>query len=133
MQDLEGPGTVPRTDLNVRVVSVPSLGAFLRQPPAYRDEIIPRLTLSRVAIEASNDPGWFELLGAAGQFVGVRDGFGLSGPGEEVYEAKGMTVARVRKAALQAILAEVRLRQDLCTEACSIFATTSDLYEDYKS
>ena len=47
-----------------------------------------------VAVEAGITRGWHHLVGNGGAVIGL-DRFGLSGPGEEVYEELGFTVDRV--------------------------------------
>ena len=53
---------------------------------------------ARVAIEAGLPLGWRELVGDAGEIVGVSD-FGASAPGEEVLARYGFTTENVVAAA----------------------------------
>ncbi len=65
--------------------------------------MLPPSVTARVAVEAGVQQGWDKYLGFAGRFVGM-DGFGDSGPFEEVYKARGITaeaVVREAKAALK--------------------------------
>jgi len=71
----------------VRVVSMPSVGVFERQPRAWREAVLPR-GLPRVAVEAGVTRGWAELGCQAA--LGV-DRFGESAPAAEVARALGFT------------------------------------------
>jgi len=83
------------SDENVaaRVVSMPSMERFEDQPDSYRhDVLLPEVPT--VAVEAGITRGWHHLVGDDGAVIGL-DRFGLSGPGDEVYEELGFTVDRV--------------------------------------
>lgn len=75
----------------VRVVSMPCLERFDRQPPAYRDEVLPPACARRVAIEAGVSGLWWKYVGPSGAVVGI-DRFGISAPGDTVMSELGMTV-----------------------------------------
>ena len=84
-----GPGT--------RVVSMPSMHRFDRQPAAYREEVLPGSCRRRVAIEAGVTGLWYKYVGMEGKVVGI-DRFGLSAPGPIVMEKLGMNAESVIKA-----------------------------------
>ena len=63
-----------------RVVSLPCLTRFERQPAAYREEVLPKACRRRVSIEAGVTLGWERWVGDAGRSVGI-DHFGASAPG----------------------------------------------------
>jgi len=72
-----------------RVVSMPCVEAFERQPASYREEVLPKaLKSSTTACEAGVTAAWYKY---ADKVLGV-DYFGLSAPGDEVFEEKGITV-----------------------------------------
>ncbi len=81
-----------------RVVSVPSMFRFERQPQAYRDEILPPSCRARVAIEAGVPDLWFKFVGLDGRVIGISR-FGLSAPGDQVMKALGITAESVVTAA----------------------------------
>jgi transketolase len=85
-----GPGT--------RVVSMPSLEIFDRQPAEYRDAILPPSCLKRVAVEAGVKGLWYKYVGLEGRVVGL-DRFGLSAPAPIVFQELGITAAAVVAAA----------------------------------
>jgi transketolase len=84
--DTLGPG--------VRVVSLPCFARFDRQPPAYREEVLPKACRRRVSIEACVSSTWAPYVGLDGVAIGI-DRFGLSAPGAEVMKELGMTAEHV--------------------------------------
>jgi transketolase len=81
-----------------RVVSLPCFARFDRQPPAYREEVLPSSCRRRISIEASTTATWAKYVGLDGISIGI-DHFGMSGPGGEVMKELGMTAAHVLEAA----------------------------------
>jgi transketolase len=80
-----------------RVVSVPSLEIFERQPEAYQASVMPE-GLPKVAIEAAHPMCWYRWVGSNGVVLGLRR-FGASAPYERIYEELGLTVDKVVNAA----------------------------------
>jgi transketolase len=80
--------------INVRVISMPSWELFDRQPPDYRDSVLPPSVKARVAVEAGITLGWEHYIGLEGAVVGMQ-GFGASAPGEMLYEKFGINAANV--------------------------------------
>jgi transketolase len=78
----------------VRVVSMPCLERFDRQPASYREEVLPSSCTKRVAIEAGVSGLWWKYVGTAGAVVGI-DRFGISAPGDTVMSELGMTAANL--------------------------------------
>ena len=81
----------------VRVVSLPCLERFDRQPQAYRDEVLPPSCAKRVAIEAGVPGLWWKYVGTQGQVIGI-DRFGISAPGNTVFKELGITPEAVKQA-----------------------------------
>ena len=82
----------------VRVVSMPSMEIFARQPKAYREEVLPAACTKRVSIEAGVTIAWGRYVGTAGKAIGT-DTFGLSAPGDVVMKELGITKEAVVNAA----------------------------------
>ncbi|HUF60949.1 MAG TPA: transketolase [Verrucomicrobiales bacterium] len=82
----------------VRVVSMPCVERFERQPAAYQEEILPSSCHRRVSIEAGVTGLWRRWTGPQGIALGI-DRFGLSAPGDEVMRELGMTADAVIAAA----------------------------------
>jgi transketolase len=75
------------------VISMPCWELFEQQDAAYCAQVIGADT-ARVAVEAAVRLGWDRYIGADGGFVGM-DGFGASGPEEELFAHFGITPERV--------------------------------------
>ena len=82
-----GPGT--------RVVSMPSMERFARQPASYRDEVLPPSCHRRVSMEAGVTFGWHRWVGDRGVALGI-DHFGASAPAKELFKRYGFTADNVR-------------------------------------
>lgn len=78
----------------VRVVSLPCLERFDRQPQAYRDEVLPPCCKKRVSIEAGVTDIWWKYVGTEGKVIGI-DRFGISAPGDVVMKELGITAQAV--------------------------------------
>merc|ERR1712078_648451 len=70
----------------VRVVSMPCMERFDRQPDAYKEEVLPA-GVKKIAMEAGVSGLWYKY---ADTVVGV-DKFGMSAPGDYVMNEYGMT------------------------------------------
>ena len=76
-----------------RVVSMPCCEVFDAQDAAYRAQVLPR-DVPVLAIEAGVTNHWRAYTGFDGDVIGI-DRFGESAPAAQVYEALGVTAARV--------------------------------------
>ena len=76
-----------------RLVSVPCLERFLRQPQAWRDAVLPP-SLPAAAVEAALGTEWWRLVGREGLVIGI-DRFGESAPEKALAELFGFTPAKV--------------------------------------
>ena len=85
--------------LRARVVSVPSLDAFLAQDEATRLSVIGPAPV-RIAVEAAVRFGWDAVIGEDGGFVGMNS-FGASGPYKDVYKHFGITAEAVADLAMR--------------------------------
>ena len=81
----------------VRVVSLPSMEIFNRQPAEYRESVLPSSCRRRVAIEAGVKDAWFRYVGLDGAIVGLER-FGISAPGNIAMEKLGITAKAVVEA-----------------------------------
>ena len=80
----------------VRVVSMPCINVFDRQPAAYRAQVLPA-DLPKVAVEAGVSDGWYKYVGSNGKVIGL-DRFGESAPAELLFKEFGFTVDAVVEA-----------------------------------
>lgn len=77
--------------IGIRVVSMPSVELFLRQPKEYQDSVlVGRLT----SLEAGRTDGWYRFVGRDGLAIG-HDDFGASAPANVLEERFGFTPAQV--------------------------------------
>jgi transketolase len=83
--------------LQVRVVSLPSTDVFDAQDAAYREAVLPRSIVARVAVEAGVTDGWIKYVGLDGKVIGI-DSFGESAPAAEVFKHFGLTTDRIVRA-----------------------------------
>jgi transketolase len=81
-----------------RVVSMPCMERFNREPDEYREEVLPKSCRRRVAIEAGVPEIWFQYVGLDGKVIGLHR-FGLSAPGAEVMKEFGIDAEHVIEAA----------------------------------
>jgi hypothetical protein len=82
-----------------RVVSMPSMEVFERQPAAYRDAVLPP-GVPRVAIEAAQPMSWYQWVGLSGQAIGLHR-LGAGSPYDRIDKELGVNAAAVREAALR--------------------------------
>ncbi len=73
----------------VRVVSMPCVDVFDRQPQPYRDGVLVP-GVPRVAIEAGSREGWWRHVGSGGAVIGMES-FGASAPAKQLFEHFGFT------------------------------------------
>jgi transketolase len=81
-------------DIDARVISVPCMEAFDRQPAKYREQLLPDAVRARLAVEAGSSMCWHRYTGIDGDVVGI-DNFGMSGPADKLFEIYGLTVDNV--------------------------------------
>lgn len=74
----------------IRVVSMPCMERFDRQPGDYQEEILPASCVKRIAIEAGVTGLWYKYVGTAGKIIGI-DRFGISAPGSVIMGEFGIT------------------------------------------
>jgi len=77
-----------------RVVSVPSMELFARQPQEYREAVLPPAVAARLAVEAAAPQPWYRWIGDRGAVLGLER-FGASAPYQRIYQELGLTVDNV--------------------------------------
>ena len=76
--------------IEVRVVSIPNLGRFLKQSPEYIESVLP-VEVRKIAIEASSSMSWNKLIYNS-KYLITLDEFGSSGKKDDVYKKYGFDV-----------------------------------------
>ena len=82
--------------IDVRVVSMPCMDIFEKQPSEYKEKILPKSVRARVAVEALSEFGWGRYVGLDGKTV-CLDRFGASAPADVLFKEFGFTVENVVK------------------------------------
>ncbi|MCR9272379.1 MAG: transketolase [Rhodobacteraceae bacterium] len=85
---VEAAETLAERGLGVAVVSMPSWELFEAQPPEYRAEVLG--SAPRIAVEAASTYGWTRYVASEEDVIGMQ-GFGASGPAEDLYRSFGIT------------------------------------------
>lgn len=78
----------------IRVISMPSTSIFDQQDKSYRESILPKIVVNRLAIEASSNDFWYKYVGLSGKIVGINT-FGKSAPGEDLFKYFKFTIHHV--------------------------------------
>jgi transketolase len=77
-----------------RVVSMPCMDRFERQPVGERERVLGAPGTPRIAVEAASPFGWDRWTGERGAVIGMRT-FGASAPEADVYAHFGITAAAI--------------------------------------
>ncbi len=77
-----------------RVISMPSMELFARQPPEYRNAVLPPAVTARLAVEAASPQPWYRWVGERGAVMGIER-FGASAPYQRIYQELGLTLDNV--------------------------------------
>lgn len=89
------------SDLGVRVISMPCESLFASQEKSYKNKVLLKKPLLKIAIEASNDNVWYKYIGEDGLLVNVSE-YQYSGSGSEVYQKAGFCkesiISKINKA-----------------------------------
>lgn len=91
---LEVQAELDSQNIPVRVVSMPSLELFLKQPNGFQETILPYNCKKIASIEAGITLGWAQITGKDGLQFGVND-YGASAPAAKIYEKFGLTVKNI--------------------------------------
>ena len=93
------------SDINARVVSMPSTTVFDRQDSRWHRAVLPA-GVPRIAIEAGHPDFWRKYVGLDGKVLGIAS-FGESAPAGRLFEHFGLTPAAI-VAATRALIADAR-------------------------
>ncbi len=80
--------------IRARVVSMPSMELFDKQPRSYRDEVLPPSVTARVSVEKGSTFGWDRWVGLTGAIIGMST-FGASAPLKVLQAKFGFTVEHI--------------------------------------
>jgi len=85
--------------VNTRVVSMPALNLFEKQPEEYRESVLPSQVKRRIVVEAGCSFGWHKYAGNDGVIISI-DRFGASAPAEILFGKFGFTAQNIVEKAL---------------------------------
>ena len=88
--------------VNARVVSMISMELFDKQDESYKASVLPKSIRARVGVEAASPFGWGKYLGLDGVMIAM-EGFGDSGPADQVFLKHNFTVENVVNKALSVL------------------------------
>jgi transketolase len=101
---LEAAAQLTQQGLAIRVVSMPATDVFDAQTEAYKEEVLPKAVINRVAIEAGSADFLYKYVGLNGKVIGMGT-FGESSPAGDLFKTFGFTVDNIVKVS-QLCLAE---------------------------
>jgi transketolase len=85
--------TLANEGVVVRIVSMPCVEVFERQPPQWQETVLPR-GVPVVTVEAGATRGWWKYAGHTGAVIGL-DRFGESAPDRDLWSYFDLTADRV--------------------------------------
>ena len=89
------------SDIGVRVISMPCESLFNLQDKVYKNKVLLKNPILKIAIEASNDNLWYKYIGENGLLINVTE-YQHSGSGTEVYQNAGFNketiISKINKA-----------------------------------
>jgi transketolase len=105
--------------IRARVVSMPSMELFDKQPVSYRDQVLPPSVTARVSVEKGTTFGWDRWVGPSGAIIGMST-FGASAPLKVLQAKFGFTVEHI------VATARAQLGLDHDTDAPAVTLETTD-------
>ena len=88
--------------IKARVVSMPCMEEFEKQPREYREQVLPSAVKARVCVEAGSPYSWYRYAGEQGRLVTMTT-FGASAPAAALFEKFGFTAENVVRAAKESL------------------------------
>ncbi len=89
-------------NIDARVVSMPCMELFDKQPDEYKESVLPSSVRTRVAVEAASSMSWYKYVGLDGACV-CLDRFGASAPAPVLFEKFGFTAENIAAKAKEVI------------------------------
>ncbi len=89
-QVLEVAKRLQEKGIEIRVISMPNLGRFLKQSPEYIEELLP-VEIRKIVVEASSSYSWNKLIYNS-KYLITLDEFGTSAKKDDVYKKYGFDV-----------------------------------------
>ena len=94
-QVLEAAKNLRTKGVNIRVVSMPNLGRFMKQDEEYKEMVLP-VEVRKIVVETSNSMSWNQLIFYDKYLITLND-FGTSGKYKDVYEKYGFDAKSIEE------------------------------------
>lgn len=94
-QVLEAAKNLKTKGVNIRVVSMPNLGRFMKQNEEYKEMVLP-VEVRKIVVETSNSMSWNQLIFYDKYLITLND-FGASGKYKDVYEKYGFDAKSIEE------------------------------------
>lgn len=89
-------------NIDARVVSMPCMELFEKQPAKYKESVLPEKVTARVCVEAGSSAYWHKYATDNGKIVSI-DEFGKSGDANELFALYGFTAENICKLAKESL------------------------------
>ncbi len=99
---VEAVSELAKEGIKAAAISMASMDVFENQSEAYKEAILPKNKVKRVAVEAASSFGWHKYTGLQGQVIAI-DTFGESAPADLIFKKRGFTVENVVKVAKEVL------------------------------
>jgi transketolase len=84
--------------IDARVVSMPCMEVFDKQPAEYKESVLPKQVRARLAVEAGASIAWGKYVGLDGDYICI-DHFGESAPAKVLFNKYGFTAENIAEKA----------------------------------
>lgn len=101
-QCMQAKALLKEQGVDARVVSMPCMEEFDKQPKSYQDSVLPPNVRARVCVEAGSPYSWYKYAGDLGEIIAMN-GFGASAPADKLFEMYGFTAENVMEKAFRTI------------------------------
>ena len=95
---MEAQTTLWNKGIDARVISMPSMELYEKQPESYKAAVMPADVRKRIAMEAGSSMPWYKYIGLDGKAICI-DHYGASAPAEILFKEFGLTVKNIDKIA----------------------------------
>lgn len=101
-QCMQAKALLKEKGVDARVVSMPCIEEFEKQPRSYQDAVLPPHVRARVCVEAGSPYSWYKYAGDLGEIIAMNT-FGASAPAGKLFEMYGFTAENVVEKAFRTI------------------------------
>lgn len=101
-QCMQAKALLKEKGVDARVVSMPCIEEFEKQPKSYQDAVLPPHVRARVCVEAGSPYSWYKYAGDLGEIIAMNT-FGASAPAGKLFEMYGFTAENVMEKAFRTI------------------------------